>query len=185
MQASLPHPDPRHPACLDPAAQDHRAAWIGRHQAYLWRYLRYLGADPELAEDLAQDCFVAALRCEVPALEPAPAAAWLRKTALNLFRMHLRRQGRRQELWADAGDLDAVYLEESGPDLGERYGEALELCMEQLAPRSQQALRLRFGQGQGRRELAAALGLSVEGVKTLLRRAKDQLRACIETRRDG
>ena len=52
---------------------------IRAHQAELYRYLRYLGADPASAEDLVQDTFLATFQSEADLEAGVPAAAaWLR-----------------------------------------------------------------------------------------------------------
>jgi DNA-directed RNA polymerase specialized sigma24 family protein len=38
--------------------QDSIASLVREHQLEVWRYLRYLGASPDLADDLAQETFV-------------------------------------------------------------------------------------------------------------------------------
>ena len=68
---------------------------IQMHQAPIYRYLRYLGADAALAEDLVQETFLATMKPS----EHQPAApddalwpAWLRGIARNLFLMECRRR---------------------------------------------------------------------------------------------
>ena len=72
--------------------RDELTALIRTHQAELYRYLRYLGADRTSAEDLVQETFLAAFQSDVN-LEPgaSAAAAWLRGIARNLFLQWCRR----------------------------------------------------------------------------------------------
>ncbi len=160
------------------------ADWIHRHQHYVWRYLRYLGAAASLAEDLAQETFLAALHHDVPDRAEAQGLAWLRTTARNLYFLYLRQRRRRREVVSLLDlDLDAVYELQTHPDLGDSYLTALRHCLEGLGRRGQKVLRLRYEEACTRQEMAAAMSLSEQGVKTLLRRVKEQLRACIEKRR--
>lgn len=161
------------------------AEWIGRHQAYVWRYLRYLGCADDFAEDLAQETFVAALGHGIPDRDEPTAQAWLRTTARNLYRMHLRHQRRQRHRIEEKhlDELDAPFEVHTHPDLGASYAAALDECLASLDGRSRRVLELRYRDGASRREMAAAIGLSTEGVKTLLRRVKDNLRWCIEKRR--
>ena len=66
---------------------------IQTYQAGVWRYLRALGCEATLAEDLTQDTFVAVLQRPFNDVSPAATSAYLRKTALNLLISHQRRAG--------------------------------------------------------------------------------------------
>jgi DNA-directed RNA polymerase specialized sigma24 family protein len=57
---------------------------VRMHQASVWRYLRYLGASAELADDLTQETFLQLLRAPFVEQSPASTAAWLRTVARNL-----------------------------------------------------------------------------------------------------
>ena len=58
---------------------------IQAYQAGIWRYLRALGCESSLAEDLTQDTFLAVLQRPFNDVSPAATSAYLRKTALNLL----------------------------------------------------------------------------------------------------
>ena len=62
-------------------------ALVRAHQAEVYAYIHYLGAPPDVAEDLAQETFLAALRKGAPPDAPGRPgqAAWLRGVAQNLF----------------------------------------------------------------------------------------------------
>ncbi len=64
---------------------------IRSHQRGVWRYLRWLGCDETLAEDLTQSAFLALVRSGFREEAPSATAAWLRKTSRNLFIDALRR----------------------------------------------------------------------------------------------
>ena len=49
-------------ASTAPARVSVTEALVRRHQVGVWRYLRFLGCPPELADDLAQDTFLALMR---------------------------------------------------------------------------------------------------------------------------
>ncbi|MHC4513314.1 MAG: RNA polymerase sigma factor [Planctomycetota bacterium] len=160
------------------------AEWVGRHQGYVWRYLRYLGCESNLAEDLAQETFLAAFVHGIPDKNPPTAQAWLRTTARNLYCAHARQVQRRGEM-TRLQELDAVFEVHAHPDLGQSYLAALDQCLQLLDGRGREVLHLRYREGASRAEMATAIGLSEEGVKTLLRRVKEQLRRCIEKRRQA
>ena len=67
---------------------------IQTYQAGVWRYLRVLGCEAALAEDLTQETFLAVLQRPFQEVNAAATNAYLRKTALNLYISHRRRNGR-------------------------------------------------------------------------------------------
>ena len=157
----------------------HDATWIGQHQVALWRYLRFLGCPAVLAEDLVQDAFLVALEKGISELDPSASAAWLRATARNMFRVHLRTLGRRPR-HLDLDHLDLAWVERRGDD--DDYRAALRVCVAALEARDRRALEMRYARGASREEMACSLGISKVGVKGLLRRVRHRLRACVEGR---
>jgi RNA polymerase sigma-70 factor, ECF subfamily len=156
---------------------------VRNHQKGVWRYLRFLGCEPHQADDLTQEAFLRVLRSDVPsvaAMESGPAAAaYLRQVARHLFLDACRREKREIPTKA-LENADAVWDRYAGRDGGESYLENLRDCLQGLDDRSRAVLEARYGANRSRETLASAFGLSQEGAKTLLRRAKDRLRQCLE-----
>lgn len=67
-------------------------------------------------------------------------------------------------------------------DAGASYRDALARCLQRLPPRDRAALERRYQAGGSRAAVAAALQLSDEGTKTVLRRARLRLQACVRRR---
>ena len=153
-----------------------RAVWVAPVRARVWRYLRFLGCAPDLADDFAQDTLLAALRA-FPTAEPP--MAWLCTTAKNHLRMHLRTAGREV---ADLDVLHAQWAEVAGDAGGDTQLVALRRCLDELPARSRRALELRYGDGVERTAIARELGLGEEGVKSLLVRLRAVLAACMQRR---
>ncbi|MCA8940087.1 MAG: sigma-70 family RNA polymerase sigma factor, partial [Planctomycetes bacterium] len=80
--------------------------------------------------------------------------------------------------------IESAWAEMIHDDEGEEILWALRACMGKLAPRAQQALKMRYGQELGRERIAEELDLSQDGVKSLLQRSRAWLRECIERRAD-
>lgn len=156
---------------------------IRDHLHAVWRYLRCHGARPHEADDLAQEAFVVALQKGAADLDPAATATFLRRTARFLF-LRLRRGGRDAALLADA--VDALWDRDQAADGGDARLDALRHCLGQLTDRARRAVELAYGLAAGDRagriDIGAALGLQPNGVKTLMQRTRQQLRACIERR---
>lgn len=166
-----------------PAAAD---AFVQRHQADPWRYLRMCGCPAHLADDLVQEALLAALHKRIDLLPEADATLWLRGAVRNLWRMHLRSERRRpphQELALAEVALDR----HADGDGGEATVRALRACVGRLEGRAKQALQLRYGEDAPRSTIAHLLELSEDGVKTLLRRTRKLLSECVarQLRREG
>lgn len=155
---------------------------VREHQAGLWRYLRVLGCPPDEAEDLTQETFLAVLTGSFQDYNRQATAAYLRQVARNLFVSRRRRAVSSVEL----DEAEAAWIQWAAKDDGEDLLAVLRECLLALTERARQALSLRFGLDQegtkkaSRAQIAGALGLSEDGAKNLLQRAKQQLRECIE-----
>ncbi len=158
-------------------------ALVARHLAAVWRYLRMHGASATEADDLAQDAFVVALRKGAAALDPPATAAFLRRTARFLF-LRARRDRRDAVELADA--VDELWARDCGRDDGEGLLTALRACVGELDGRARDAIERCYGLGTetdaARAAACAALRLQPNGLKTLLQRTRQLLRACIERR---
>lgn len=155
------------------------AALVHAHQKGVWRYLRFLGCEPSRADDLAQETFLTVLRRPFAAESDAAAAAYLRQVARHLF-LDVCRRERREMSMETLDRADQVWSDYGEPDGGEAYLEGLRECLQSLDERSREVLQSRYGGGRTRGALAREFGVAAEGAKTLLRRAKDRLRACVE-----
>ena len=160
---------------------------VAAHQAGLYRYVRFLGAGPEVAEDVVQDAFLAALgsTSHPDMADERLCSAWLRGVARNVFLTYCRR-GRANPVTADSDSLEraeGVWANEflqSGD--GSDYVEALRKCLETLSERDRILLDMRYGQKKSRGAMAKLFKMSVDGIKSLLRRIRASLAECIERR---
>lgn len=153
------------------------------HQAGLWRYLRFLGADEGEADDLTQETFLAVLKQPFEDRGPAAAGAYLRAVARNLFLMAVRKSGRdpsqRGPALADLELAEEVWAKHAR-DGGNAYLDALAECLETLAGRARSVVEMRYRDERSRDEIAQALEMTEDGIKTLLRRTRETLRRCVE-----
>ena len=153
---------------------------VEAHRPAIWRYLRALGANRGEADDLCQETMVVGCTTTL-ANDPAAARAFLRGVAKNQW-LRSRRwwQRRREREIAIAVDelWDATADDDGGDELVERLG----ACLESLQPRARTALDLHYRDGLDWRAVASRIGLSANGTKTLVQRARQALRTCIERR---
>src|SRR5215475_4167892 len=119
------------------------ARLINTYQAGVWRYLRAMGCDAALAEDLTQDTFLAILQRPFQDVSAAATSAYLRKTALNMLISHERRAGRVRSV-ENVEQLDHTWARWAGDDDGETALEHLRECLGRLTARARLALEMRF-----------------------------------------
>ncbi|GIW97555.1 MAG: DNA-directed RNA polymerase sigma-70 factor [Pirellulaceae bacterium] len=155
------------------------AELIDRHQVMVWRYLRALGADAALADDLTQDTFLEVIRKPLTQYSDSATASYLRRVAHNLFISRRRREAR-MTVTDNAEAFEDAWMRWAGFDGGNAAMDALEECFGRLTERAQLALRLRFAEEASRSSIADALGISEHGAKNLMQRAKAQLRDCVK-----
>ncbi len=151
------------------------------HQAGVWRFLRALGADASTADDITQEVFLAVYRKPFEQRGRAQTAGYLRTVARNQF-LKSRRNAGRQVSMAELEHLEGTWSKLVGEDDGADLMRALKECLHELDDKPRDALDLQYRQGKQRVEIAESLGMTDDGIKTLLRRTKARLRKCMELR---
>ena len=146
-------------------------AFFRDHYRVVVRLAQSVVRDPQRAEDVAQEVFLAAFR-RFPS-DYSQAAGWVRvaavHTALNALRGE-RRRDTRQRLAQDVGSLPSV----EDTVIGREARGELRRVLARLPRRSAAVLVMRHG-GMSYVEIAEALGVKVGQVGTLLRRAESAL----------
>lgn len=155
------------------------ARLIEEFQGGVWRYLRVLGCEASLADDLTQETFLAAMQRPFEEINAAATGAYLRTIAKNLLISHHRRRGKVVAV-EDVEKLDHSWSNWAGNDGGDRALDLLRDCLQGLGARARMALEMRFRKECTREEIAHALELSEDGAKNLMQRAKLKLRECVE-----
>ena len=151
---------------------------IRTYQTGIWRYLRYLGCDASLADDLTQETFLAVIRKPFEQRSDAETAAYLRTVARHLFLKSVEKS-RRGPKAEDVAVAESIWAE-THADGGNDYLDALEDCLAQVSARALTAIEQRYRDGRSRAEIASELNMTEDGVKTLLRRTRQSLRKCVE-----
>jgi len=156
------------------------------HSAGVYRLaLRLMGTEAE-AEDVVQETFLSAFKAIESFEGRSNLSTWLYRIAHNAAMMRLRRShpetisvdeaDRSEEGWTTPRQLfDWCCLPESDFDTSETR-QHLEQAIRDLPEKLKAVFVLRELEGQSTEEVAQALGLSIEAVKTRLHRARLWLR---------
>lgn len=161
---------------------DDVARLVRAHQAAVWRYVRFLGASAELADDLVQEAFLQLLRAPFVERSHRETAGWLRRVARNLFVRSFRRPP--FEL-VDLDAIEATWERFARDDGGDEALAHLRRCLDGLPGRAREAVRLHYEERRSRQAIGSQLGMTEDGVKSLLRRARAALRACVQRKQQG
>lgn len=158
---------------------------LRRHAPRIGRFAAKMCRSPSEAEDVVQDTMLAAMRTLGGFRGQAQVSTWLYQIARSFCIKKRRRT--RSVIHADASLSDEESAEMralSSPDMmaDERMdqaqlAEAVQHAMDGLAPMYREVLLLRDVEGLTAPEVADALGLKVEAVKSRLHRARLAVRA--------
>lgn len=158
------------------------AAALDAHERVLVAYVRRQLGDLETALDVVQEAFLRLCRTDH---RPPPdrVRPWLYRVCRNLAIDHLRKEGRMHLLDQTGGLTDPATVNgHAGRHSAERRAEHAEEAsrllafVQELAPRQQEVLRLRFQDALSYREIASVTGASVSHVGVLLHGAMAALR---------
>lgn len=164
---------------------------VRRYQARLVRLFHHIGPSSEVAEDLAQEVFLRIYRARAKYEPGAKFATWLFTIAGNVARNAARSQDRRREVSeADtryAGNdsqprmlagiaLDSSALMPARLVEGRERAAIVRQAVESLGERQRMALILSRFENMSYVEIAQTMGLTTKAVKSLLSRARVNLK---------
>jgi RNA polymerase sigma-70 factor (ECF subfamily) len=166
---------------------------VVRYQARLVRFFENLVGRREAAEDLAQDVFVRVYRAREDYLPGAKFATWLWTIANNVKSNAMRDRARRPEVTlagSESGPLGARPLDRlvqaSSSEMPTRQidkaeiREVVRMALKELSERQRMAVLLNKFEGMSYADIATAMELSPQAVKSLLSRAREKLRQILE-----
>jgi RNA polymerase sigma-70 factor, ECF subfamily len=164
-----------------------------RYQARLVRVLDHLVGNRDQADDLAQEVFLRVYRSRGQYLPSARFATWLFKIANNAAANALRNRSRRREVTLAGRDsgpmgarpLDRMVQASSGLMPARQLDKAemreiVSLALDSLGERQRMAVLLNKFEGMSYADIAESMELSPQAVKSLLSRARDNLREVLE-----
>jgi RNA polymerase sigma-70 factor (ECF subfamily) len=165
---------------------------VGQFQQRLVAVMHHLVGSADEAEDLAQEVFLRVYRARKKYHPRCKFSTWLFTIANNLALNHLRARRRRPLVPLppqESGPLGARPAEQLAPDRGtgpvqkvqkQELAAVIRQALEGLNERQRVAVVLNKYEDMGYAEIAEVMGLTVQGVKSLLSRARENLRAALD-----
>jgi RNA polymerase sigma-70 factor (ECF subfamily) len=150
-----------------------------RHSPKLRAYLLPLAVDVGAVDDILHSAFLAATAKAAQYEQGTNFVAWARAIA----RLELLQFSRQRRRWPHLLSPEAIdSLSEDAPEVAvddERLA-AIRHCVEQLAPRSREAMDLRYSQSLPPSEVAQRMQLGLQSVHVMLSRARTAVQQCAE-----
>ena len=142
-----------------------------RHGSAIRALLRRMGAEPALADDLAQDAFLAAFEAITDFRGEGSFAGWIKRIVARLY---IRRWKRRAEL-----DPLPEGLERADESIDDGLADArldLDEALKALTPAERLCVSLCYGAGLSHAEAAEATNAPLGTVKSHIKRGLEKLR---------
>lgn len=166
---------------------------VARYQGRLLTVLKHLVGSREQAEDLAQEVFLRVYRARKSYEPGAKFSTWLYAIANNVAANALRTQSRHPETTLqtrDSGPMGArpfdKMLQASSGQMPARQidkaemREIVRMAIESLGERQRMAVLLSKFEGMGYAEIAQVMEMSPQAIKSLLSRARENLREVLQ-----
>lgn len=157
---------------------------VRRHGSAVRALLRRMGADPHLADDIAQDAFLAAFEQITEFRGDGTFQAWVKRIAARAYVKRWRRDAR-EALIADTPESEI-------PPNDVAVGIDLDGALRSLSGPERMCVSLCYGAGLSHSEAALALNTPLGTVKSHVKRGMDKLRirlapngGAVESRANG
>ena len=170
--------------------------WVDDYATPLFRYAMTQISDPDVAEDLVQETFLAALRARDSYSGQASFLTWLTSILRRKIVDHRRSSGRRRTTNHDENACEeafdsrnhwkkrlAPWPVNSADQLETaEFWTVFEGCVSRLPPPLAEAFRLREVMSWSMSDICATIGISNGNLAVRLHRARLSLRGCLEER---
>jgi RNA polymerase sigma-70 factor (ECF subfamily) len=162
---------------------------VEKHQTRLVTLLQHMVGNRAQAEDLAQEVFLRVYRARQRYIPAAKFSTWLYTITQNVASNSLRKSSRRKEVNltnSPSGSMPVRPLDSMAKDRSnlmparladqKEMGQIIETAIRSLSPRQRMAMLLSKYEGMSYQEIADTMELSTQAVKSLLSRARSNLR---------
>lgn len=152
-----------------------------RHHALLFRYALRLCNDHAWAEDLVQEAFLKAIKCQDQLRDPERVQGWLLAIVRNCYLKHVRRRTPKIE-----ADLDQAFFSAFEPYVPNETepldrAEIVERALSQLPQEFREVVMMYYFEELSYQDISAATNVPPGTVMSRLHRAKEKLRCWFET----
>jgi RNA polymerase sigma-70 factor, ECF subfamily len=159
---------------------------LDRHVHHVRTFLALKAPVGHLVDELTHETFVFAFRNIREFTSGTSFQAWLRAIAWNLLRAEIQRFSREQVNQARFAAQYICQLTQTAADsCAAEEIEFMEHCLKQVPPRMRELLGLKYRDDHSSQEIAQRLNQSVAWVYTMLFRVRQQLKDCIEQKRES
>ena len=158
------------------AAAGGRAAYgelVRRHGSAVRALLRRMGADPTVADDVAQDAFLTGFERITDFRGEGAFAGWIKRIAARLYLRRFRR-GSRLDFMAETPEPEAAPAFSGEGEAAGRID--LDEALRALPPAERLCVSLCYGAGLSHAEAAELTGAPLGTVKSHVKRGLDRLR---------
>lgn len=145
------------------------AQLVARYQSHIRQLMRRACRDTDLADDLAQQTFLAAWRHISRLQDPLKFGGWLRQIAVNQWLQYIRKQ----DPLADALDHED-HAQSSAQTPGMKMD--LDRALSHLTPMQRMCIILSYHEGLTHQEIARQLSLPLGTLKSHIVRGSEALR---------
>ncbi|MBB3054306.1 sigma-70 family RNA polymerase sigma factor [Mucilaginibacter gotjawali] len=177
------------------------AQWVNKYADYLYGYTLSRINDEELARDLVQETFLAALerveKFEGRSSESTWLTAILKNKIIDVYRKKSSGLLKRQEARTEAQDLDDFFEAEDGhwkvqhqpqafgleacnPLLGKEFSHILKQCMQKLPSLWLSVFTMKHMDEETTETICSELKVTSSNYWVIIHRAKVSLRACLQ-----
>ena len=171
-------------------------AWVDDHGDFLFRYALLRLNNRQVAEDLVQDTFLAALSSIQKFKADSSLRTWfvsiLKRKIIDYYRKHAHEEETDSEgVGKKAFDQDGHWIEENGPlDWGahpeqalnqNEFNKILRRCISYLKNKAALAFTMKEFDEMDSKAICKELKISSSNLWVLLHRARARLRECLES----
>jgi RNA polymerase sigma-70 factor (ECF subfamily) len=183
----------------DGTLSDDPATWLDAHGDLLFRFAMARVRTREVAEDLVQDTFLAAVKAHDTFRGGSTVRSWLVGILKHKIIDHYRKRERETSFtdlnflhdeFSEKFDSEGFWNHELGPQEWrppsdevlhrEEFWNVLRDCMDKLPPRIAEVFRLRVVDDFNGRDVCDSLRISESNLWVMLHRARMALRECFE-----
>lgn len=172
--------------------------WVDKYGDYLFNYTIARVYGQEVAEDIVQETFLAALKAKENFKGESSEKTWLFSILKRKIVDHYRKKSRDKESLVESFEKpfnkEGVHeggwmmhrapaewpLEKMESDDGELFMEVLRICLALLPPKIAASFSLKTIEELSTNEVCKELGITTSNLWVMLHRARLQLRECID-----